>query len=69
MRLFEFGDKADKGEVVITDLSGKILTTKMLVIAQGTNMVPVNINKLAAGAYVMKITLSDDVVIRKFNKL
>jgi Secretion system C-terminal sorting domain len=61
-------DKADKGEVVITDISGKIILTKMVVIAQGINLVPLNINKLAAGAYVMKITLSDDVVIRKFDK-
>lgn len=61
-------DKTDKGELVITDISGKIILTKTVAVAQGINLVPVNINKLPSGAYVMKITLSDDVVIRKFNK-
>ncbi len=61
-------DKADKAEVTITDISGKIIETKMVALSQGTNLVPVNINKFSAGAYVLKITLSDDVVIRKFNK-
>ncbi|MEP7108740.1 MAG: T9SS type A sorting domain-containing protein [Ferruginibacter sp.] len=61
-------DKADKGLVVITDNSGRIIMTKTLVMAQGINLVPLNINKLAAGAYVIKITLSDGVVTRKFNK-
>ncbi|MEP7141814.1 MAG: T9SS type A sorting domain-containing protein [Ferruginibacter sp.] len=61
-------DNSDKGEVAITDISGKIMMTKAVVIAQGVNLVPVNINKLSAGAYIMKITLSDGVVIRKFDK-
>ena len=58
----------DKAELEITDISGKIILTKSLVITQGINLVPVNINRLSAGAYVIKITLSDDLVIRKFNK-
>ncbi|MEO5893016.1 MAG: T9SS type A sorting domain-containing protein [Ferruginibacter sp.] len=61
-------DKADKAELVITDVSGKIVLTKTLAIVKGTNLVPVNANKLATGGYVVKITLSDDVVIRKFDK-
>lgn len=61
-------DRAGKGELVITDISGKIIVTKMVLIARGTNIISVNINKFSPGAYFMKLTLSDDVVIRKFNK-
>ncbi|MEP6676451.1 MAG: choice-of-anchor J domain-containing protein [Ferruginibacter sp.] len=62
-------DKAGTGSFVITDISGKIIYTKTLSIARGSNLLPVNTGNFAAGAYIIKIQLDDDVLVRKFNKL
>jgi hypothetical protein len=54
---------ADKAE------RGKIIYTRTLNIAQGDNKLPVNVSNMASGAYIIKVQLNDDIVIRKFNKL
>ena len=38
-------------------------------IIQGNNILPVNTSSMANGAYIIKVQLTDDVVIRKFNKM
>jgi GEVED domain/Secretion system C-terminal sorting domain len=62
-------DKAERGEMIIADISGKIVYTRTLNIAQGDNKLPVNVSNMASGAYIIKVQLNDDIVIRKFNKL
>jgi hypothetical protein len=62
-------DKAERGEMTIADISGKIVYTRTLNIAQGDNKLPVNVSNMSSGAYIIKVQLSDDIVIRKFNKL
>ncbi len=62
-------DKAERGEMTIADISGKIIYTRTLNVAQGDNKLPVNVSNMASGAYIIKVQLNDDIVIRKFNKL
>ena len=61
-------DKADRGTISITDMSGKIVYSNVLIIAEGTNNIPVNTNNLSHGIYLLKVKLSDDLVVKKFNK-
>ncbi|MEP6674534.1 MAG: T9SS type A sorting domain-containing protein [Ferruginibacter sp.] len=62
-------DKAGKGSMMITDINGKLIYSNSISVAQGNNNLPVNLNKVAAGAYIIKVQLNDDVVVKKFNKL
>ena len=62
-------DKAGKGNMMITDVNGKVVYSKTISVSQGNNNLPVNLDNLSAGAYLIKVQLSDDVVVKKFNKL
>ena len=62
-------DKADVANVVISDLSGKMIYTKTFTVTEGDNNFTVNTASLTAGNYVIKIQLSGDVSVKKFTKL
>ncbi len=61
-------DKASQGQLSITDLSGKIVYTATVKLPQGNTILPVSMNKMAAGTYLIKIQLNDDIIVKKFNK-
>jgi hypothetical protein len=61
-------DKAELGALTITDMTGKIVLTRSIAVAQGDNRMPVNTAALASGSYIIKVQLNNDMVIRKFNK-
>ncbi len=61
-------DKATDGQLTITDVSGKIVYTRIVNLPQGNMILPVMLSNIAAGSYVIKIQLKDDVIIKKFNK-
>ncbi|MBC7890549.1 MAG: T9SS type A sorting domain-containing protein [Ferruginibacter sp.] len=61
-------DKATNGNLVITDLSGKAVYTMPVKLPQGNIILPVALNNLAAGSYILKIQLNDDVILKRFNK-
>lgn len=62
-------DKATSGQVVILDLSGKIVYSGKIKIPQGNTMVPVAADAIASGSYIIKIHLDDKLIVKKFNKL
>ena len=62
-------DKKGKGNMSITDISGKVIYNNAISVEQGSNNLPVNLRNTAAGAYIIKIQLSDDVIVKKFSKL
>lgn len=61
-------DKAGNGALVISDITGKVVATRTITVAQGNNKLPVNTAALASGAYIIKVQLNDDIVVRKFTK-
>lgn len=61
-------DKAETGALVISDVTGKVVATRTITVAQGNNKLPVNTAALASGAYIIKVQLNDDIVVRKFTK-
>ncbi len=69
MSIIVNADKADRGLVSITDLSGKLVYSNVFQINEGYNNLPINTSALSKGAYVVKVKLSDDVVLKKINKL
>ena len=61
-------DKATDGQLTITDISGKIVYTRIVKLPQGNTILPIMLSNIATGSYVIKIHLKDDVIIKKFNK-
>jgi hypothetical protein len=61
-------DKAENGALVITDVTGKIVFTRSITVIQGNNKLPINTSALASGAYIIKVQLNNDIVVRKFTK-
>ncbi|MEO6718872.1 MAG: T9SS type A sorting domain-containing protein [Ferruginibacter sp.] len=61
-------DKATTGQLSITDISGKTVYTRSLKLAQGNTILPVGLNNVSAGAYILKIQLNDDLIIQKITK-
>jgi hypothetical protein len=61
-------DKTDRGTLQILDLSGKVVYTNATILAEGSNSININTSNLSSGAYVIKLQLSEEVIIKKFNK-
>ena len=68
LRLNFNADNGAKGSLAITDLGGKILYSGPLTINTGNTAVAIPVGGLAAGTYLVKIQLNEEVVIKKFNK-
>ncbi len=62
-------DKPAKGQMVISDVSGKILYTGIIKVGQGTTALPVAVDGFAPGTYILKVMLNDEQVVKKFNKM
>ena len=59
----------DKANIRITDMSGKLVYSKSAIgIAEGINNSDINLSTLKGGVYIIKVQLSEDVVVKKFNK-
>lgn len=61
-------DKASIGQLSITDISGKIIYTRSVNLPAGNTILTIPTNNIAAGTYLMKIQLNDDIILKKFNK-
>jgi hypothetical protein len=61
-------DKATDGYITISDMNGKALYSRSVKLPQGNTVLPVMVTNFAAGSYIMKIQLDDDVIIKKFSK-
>lgn len=62
-------DRAINGQLLVTDVSGKLIYSRTVNLAQGSNIVPVAAAAWQKGSYVVKLIMESDVVVRKFNKL
>ena len=62
-------DNNDIGNISITDVSGKTVFTKIISITTGLNTISINMDQFSGGAYIVKVKLSNDLIIKKLNKL
>jgi hypothetical protein len=62
-------DNADRATIVITDMSGKQVYSNSSNVSEGSNDLFVNTGSLAHGTYIIRIQLSNDLIVKKFNKL
>lgn len=62
-------DKPGIAHITISDNSGRLVYTNTASIVEGSNKVSINTATLPAGAYILKMQLSGDVVLKKINKL
>jgi hypothetical protein len=61
-------DDADRGQMSISDLTGKTIYSQPVVIAQGVNTLPVDMNKMAKGSYIVKVQLTSGILVTQFNR-
>lgn len=61
-------DEAARGQIEISDISGKIVYSATIKIERGNSLLRVAAGTFAAGTYIVKIRLNDDMVVMKFNK-
>ncbi|MBL0358684.1 MAG: T9SS type A sorting domain-containing protein [Chitinophagaceae bacterium] len=62
-------EKTDIANVLITDLSGKTIYSKVYNVTEGDNNFTINTAGFTAGNYILKVQLSGEVVVKKFSKL
>jgi hypothetical protein len=62
-------EKAGAATVVISNVSGQVLFSKTYNVAEGDNNLNISTSNISSGNYILKVQLSGDVVVRKFNKL
>ncbi len=62
-------ENSGSANVLVTDLSGKVLLNKVYSVAGGANTVRVNTSALASGNYIIKVQLDETVMVQKFTKL
>ena len=62
-------DKSDKGFISITDMSGRQVYSSKINIQEGSNTIYVEAGKFAPGSYIIKVQLTNDKLIQRFNKL
>jgi hypothetical protein len=61
-------ENMDKGVLEVRDITGKTVVAKALQLSGGNNLIPVQLTGLPAGPYIIKLTLKDQVITRKFDK-
>ena len=49
-------------------MSGKTVYSRTLKLSEGNTIIPVELNAMSAGSYLLKIQLKEEVIIQKFNK-
>lgn len=59
----------DAATVQITDMSGKTVYSKVHSVTEGDNNITIDAAAFTAGAYILKVQLSGEVVVKKFTKL
>lgn len=62
-------DAADKATLFITNVNGQLLQQQNLTVNKGLNKVSFNTSSLMPGAYIIKVKMQADMVVKKFNKL
>ncbi len=62
-------EKAGAATVVISNVSGQVLFNKTYNVAEGDNNLNISTSNINSGNYILKVQLSGDVIVRKFNKL
>ena len=62
-------DANDKATITVTDMNGKTLLVKTMLVAAGSNTLSLATDQLSKGIYVIKINLADDVLVKKISKL
>ena len=62
-------EAADKVTITVTDINGKTVIVKTMMVAAGNNTLSLATDQLSEGMYVIKINLADDVLVKKISKL
>ena len=61
--------KAEKGVIIITGIDGRQVYNRAVNISKGSNILNINVSDIEAGTYIIKIQLSDYMMVNKITKL
>lgn len=61
-------EKSDRALLSVTNISGQIVIKEEVNVTTGNNTVPVKVNNLSAGTYIIKVQLGNKNFTQKFNK-
>lgn len=60
--------KSDRAVLSVTNVAGQVVIKDEVNITTGNNKVPVKVNKLSAGTYIIKVQVGNQNFTQKFNK-
>ena len=69
MNIYLEAEATEKATIVITDLSGRKVYNGTSNVIAGSNNIPVNVNNLNKGIYLVTLQLSGETLIKKITKL
>ncbi|MEO6949838.1 MAG: T9SS type A sorting domain-containing protein [Ginsengibacter sp.] len=61
-------EKSDRALLTVTNVSGQIMFKEEIKLSIGNNNIPVKVNNLSAGAYIIKVQSGSKSLTQKFNK-
>ncbi|MEO6949835.1 MAG: T9SS type A sorting domain-containing protein [Ginsengibacter sp.] len=61
-------DRSDRATLSVTNVSGQIVLKNEIALKPGKNTIPVKVNSLSSGTYIIKVELGNQSFIQKFNK-
>ena len=61
-------DNSERATLSITNLAGQVVLRDEITVNIGNNKVPVKVNNLSTGTYIIKVQLANQSFIQKFNK-
>ncbi len=61
-------ESIDKAGISISDVNGRNVYNSQVNLQPGTNTVPVDVSKFASGTYFLKIQMTGNSIMKKFNK-
>ena len=68
MKLSITSEKADMGTITISNIAGQTVYSSQVKVEAGKTLIPINVNTLSSGTYVVKVQLSTEVFTEKFTK-
>ena len=69
MKLMLDVEKADKGSITITDMSGKPVYNSFINVVPGNNILTIETGSFSQGTYIITVQTSDERLVKKFTRL
>lgn len=69
MKISIEAEQSENAAIVVTDLSGRRVSSTNISVTEGANNFDVPVSNLAKGSYIVMVKLSNQTIVKKINKL